>query len=90
MRKTKKIASALLAGIVSLTTFNSALMLNANAITVNNTQSNIVEYLDRGISAVNTGSGMLVNWRFLASDPDDAVFKLYRGSDLIDTSTQTV
>ncbi|MBR4201624.1 MAG: rhamnogalacturonan lyase [Oscillospiraceae bacterium] len=48
----------------------------------------MVEYLNRGISAVNTGSGMLVNWRFLASDPDDAVFKLYRDNNLIYTSTE--
>ena len=27
-----------------------------------------MEYLDRGISAINTGSGMLVSWRFLAND----------------------
>ncbi len=45
-----------------------------------------VEYLDRGISAVNTGSGMLVSWRFLASDADHAVFKLYRDGNLIYTS----
>ncbi|MBR3269504.1 MAG: hypothetical protein IKI58_12375 [Oscillospiraceae bacterium] len=47
-----------------------------------------VEYLDRGICAVNTGSGMLVSWRFLATDPDNAVFKLYRNNTLIYTSTE--
>lgn len=47
---------------------------------------NVVEYLDRGISAINTGSGMLVNWRFLANDDDNAVFKLYRDGTLIYTS----
>ncbi len=45
-----------------------------------------VEYLDRGISAINTGSGMLVSWRFLANDSDSAVFQLYRNSTLIYTS----
>ena len=45
-----------------------------------------VEYLDRGISAVNTGAGMLVSWRFLGSDSDGAVFQLYRGNTLIYTS----
>lgn len=85
----KKIVTALLAGTVSAMTFNgmSAFVPYANAVKVNNTQSNVVEYLNRGISAINTGEGMLVNWRFLASDPDDAVFKLYRGNDLIYTST---
>ncbi len=45
-----------------------------------------VEYLDRGISAVNTGSGMLVSWRWLSSDSDAAVFRLYRDGTLIYTS----
>ncbi len=46
-----------------------------------------VEYLDRGISAVNTGSGMLVSWRFLANDADDATFVLYRDGAEIYRST---
>ncbi|MCI6560432.1 MAG: RICIN domain-containing protein [Ruminococcus sp.] len=50
------------------------------------TGKNIAEYLDRGISAVSTGSGMLVSWRFLANDSDNAVFKLYRDNTLIYTS----
>ncbi|MBR6580117.1 MAG: hypothetical protein IKK66_02355 [Ruminococcus sp.] len=50
------------------------------------TGKNIVENLNRGISAINTGNGMLVSWRFLANDADDAEFKLYRGDELIYTS----
>ncbi len=50
------------------------------------TAGNVVEYLDRGITAVNTGSGMLVTWRFLASDDINAVFKLYRDDTLVYTS----
>ena len=46
----------------------------------------VLEYLDRGISAVNTGSGMLVSWRYLANDDDNAVYKLYRDGNLIYTS----
>lgn len=45
-----------------------------------------VESLDRGITAVNTGSGMLVSWRYLANDSDSAVFKLYRNDTLVYTS----
>lgn len=47
---------------------------------------NIVEKLDRGISAINTGTGMLVSWRYLANDSDAAVFKLYRNGSLVYTS----
>ena len=47
---------------------------------------NVAESLDRGISAINTGSGMLVSWRFLADDSDRAEFQLYRDDTLIYTS----
>ena len=88
MHRKKKILSALLSGVLSVTALNGLSVIPyANAVKVNNTQSNVVEYLNRGISAVNTGSGMLVNWRFLATDPDNAVFKLYRDNTLIYTST---
>ena len=50
------------------------------------TGKNIVEYLNRGISAINTGNGMLVSWRFLANDSDNAEYKLYRNDELIYTS----
>ena len=46
----------------------------------------MLEYLDRGIAAVNTGKGMLVSWRYLANDDDNAVYKLYRDNTLIYTS----
>ena len=45
-----------------------------------------VEKLDRGISAINTGSGMMVSWRYLADDSEDTIFKLYRNDTLIYTS----
>ncbi len=50
------------------------------------TGKNIVEYLNRGISAINTGNGMFVSWRFLANDSDNAEYKLYRNDELIYTS----
>ncbi len=53
---------------------------------VGGTGKNVVEYLDRGISAINTGNGMLVSWRFLANDSDTAEFRLYRDNNLIYTS----
>lgn len=45
-----------------------------------------VEKLNRGISAINTGNGMLVSWRYLANDPADTIYKLYRDNNLIYTS----
>ena len=67
---------------VSSMTATSASFLTATAESGVNT----VEYLNRGISAVNTGSGMMVSWRFLANDADSTVFKLYRNNELIYTS----
>ncbi len=71
----------------------AALTLNSVAFAANTQQTNVyaattpyVEYLDRGVTAVNTGSGMLVSWRFLGSDSDATVFNLYRDNTLIYTS----
>lgn len=84
-RKLAALASALAvtaAGLPSVTASDT--VIEASAASAMST--NVLEYLDRGISAVNTGSGMLVNWRFLTNDADDAVFKLYRDGTLIYTS----
>ena len=68
-------------------TFNSvALAMPATYENVYAATTPYVEYLDRGISAVKTGTGMLVSWRFLGSDTDATVFKLYRDNTLIYTS----
>ena len=65
-----------------------ASQLTASAI-VNKQSDNVLEYLDRGICAINTGSGMLVSWRWLGNDSDSATFKLYRDGNLIYTSEGT-
>ncbi|MGP4112214.1 rhamnogalacturonan lyase [Streptomyces sp. 4N509B] len=38
-----------------------------------------LESLDRGLVSVHNGSGNLVSWRYLASDPDNVAFHVYRG-----------
>ncbi|HOC33242.1 MAG TPA: rhamnogalacturonan lyase, partial [Ruminococcus flavefaciens] len=48
--------------------------------------SAIMEYLDRGIYAIQSGNGMFVSWRFNANDADDAEFQLFRDDKLIYTS----
>ncbi len=84
--KKKRVRAAALSGLMCLSLYTG---LNfAPVMTVQAAASPVVEYLDRGINAVGTGSGMLVSWRFLASDPDNAVFKLYRDNTLIYTSTE--
>ncbi|MGW6561855.1 rhamnogalacturonan lyase [Streptomyces hydrogenans] len=39
-----------------------------------------VERLDRGLTSTPTGSGNLVSWRWLATDPDNVAFNVYRGA----------
>ncbi len=41
---------------------------------------------DRGLTAINTGSGMLVNWKYMNADTENAVYKLYRDDTLVYTS----
>lgn len=81
----KRIASAVSAFLIASA---SVVMPESvkNTVEVNAASNVMLEYLNRGISAVNTGNGMLVSWRYLANDDDNAVYKLYRDGSLIYTS----
>nr|WP_329055839.1 rhamnogalacturonan lyase [Streptomyces violaceus] len=48
-----------------------------------------VERLDRGLTSVHTGSGNLVSWRWLATDPDNVAFNVYRGGTRLNPSPLT-
>ena len=80
----RKIGAWISAAVLCLTSVGAA--VPAVSQTVSAAGTNQGEYLNRGISAINTGSGMLVSWRFLANDSDSAVFQLYRNNTLIYTS----
>ena len=83
MKKCKRFV----AGVMSMVLAVAVLIVTPVEIEAKyGTKEAVAEYLDRGISAIKTGSGMLVSWRFLASDDDKAVFKLYRNDTLIYTS----
>ncbi len=86
----KKLSAALLAGAMSLSLCSGMIpqtdQITLETLTASAASVPCVEHLDRGMTAVNTGSGMLVSWRFLADDPDNAVFMLYRDDTLIYTS----
>ena len=80
----KKFGAVLLAGMMGLSVCSGMAPQNTqNAAAASGVY---LEKLDRGISAVSTGSGMLVSWRFLANDPDAAIFKLYRDDTLVYTA----
>ncbi len=42
-----------------------------------------VEHLSRGLTAANTGTGMMLTWRLLATDADNTNFKLYKNGKLL-------
>ncbi len=48
-----------------------------------------MEDLDRGLISVRSGSGNLVSWRLLGTDPDGVTFNLYRGSTRIASGLAT-
>ncbi|KUH37957.1 hypothetical protein ATE80_15380 [Streptomyces kanasensis] len=45
-----------------------------------------VERLDRGLTSTHTGSGNLVSWRWLATDPDNVTFNVYRGTTRLNST----
>ncbi len=83
--KKRRITAAISALLVGTAIF-SVPEKSFSAIQANAASGNVLEYLDRGISAIGTGSGMLVSWRYLANDDDNAVYRLYRNNELIYTS----
>ncbi|GAA2343369.1 rhamnogalacturonan lyase [Streptomyces cuspidosporus] len=52
-------------------------------------QATQLERLDRGLVSVHTGNDNLVSWRWLATDPDDVTFNLYRGGVKVNSSPLT-
>ncbi|KOG31593.1 integrin, partial [Streptomyces resistomycificus] len=48
-----------------------------------------VERLDRGLTSVHTSGGNLVSWRWLATDPNDVAFNVYRGGAKLNSSPVT-
>ncbi|MBQ8687031.1 MAG: RICIN domain-containing protein [Ruminococcus sp.] len=42
-----------------------------------------MEYLNRGVCAVVSGTGMLVSWRSLATDHENTTFKLYKNGEFV-------
>ncbi|MGW4940797.1 rhamnogalacturonan lyase family protein [Actinoplanes sp. NPDC004185] len=48
-----------------------------------------MERLDRGLISVRSGSGNLVSWRWLAADPADVGFNVYRGTTKVNATPIT-
>lgn len=48
-----------------------------------------VERLDRGLTSTHTSAGNLVSWRWLATDPNDVAFNVYRGTARLNSTPVT-
>ncbi|MGW0911286.1 rhamnogalacturonan lyase [Streptomyces sp. NPDC002784] len=72
-------AALLAAGLTSLTVADRAEAATARQ----------VEALDRGVVSVHTGSGNLVSWRWLGTDPDSVSFNLYRAGTKVNATPIT-
>ncbi len=83
MKKSAKITAFLMSLCLTVPTIS---MFAKSSDKIHAATTSYAERLDRGINAINTGSGMMVSWRFLANDSDAAIFKLYRNNTLIYTS----
>ncbi|MCI5911228.1 MAG: RICIN domain-containing protein [Oscillospiraceae bacterium] len=86
MKLVRRITSAVMSFMVAVTAAIPNIQTASAADYSMNSGNTVVENLNRGISAINTGNGMLVSWRNLANDSNDAVYKLYRDNTLIYTS----
>ncbi|MBQ9981330.1 MAG: RICIN domain-containing protein [Oscillospiraceae bacterium] len=87
MKKNLKKVMTFVSALALVSSTVSGMSVTNNDILVKAaTGSSVVENLDRGITAVNTGKGMLVSWRYLANDSDTAEYNLYRDDKLVYTS----
>jgi rhamnogalacturonan endolyase len=67
----------LTAGSTLASTASSAAVVAPATVTVGGHQ---LESIDRGLISVRSGTGNLVSWRLLATDPTGVSFNVYRGS----------
>ncbi|MGX1134405.1 rhamnogalacturonan endolyase [Streptomyces glaucescens] len=83
-------AALLGAGINALAPATSpALELTRAAGTPMAATARQAEALDRGVVSVHTGSGNLVGWRWLGTDPDNVSFNVYRAGTKVNATPIT-
>jgi rhamnogalacturonan endolyase len=83
MRKKAALIAAVMCfttGVCSVSDFSTEPVMTVSAVSSSVT--------DRGLTAINTGSGMLVSWKYMTADTEDAVYNLYRDDTLIYTSNK--
>ncbi|MGW2652260.1 rhamnogalacturonan lyase [Streptomyces sp. NPDC001478] len=81
--RTRTLLGALTAGVLATT----ALVVTGQ--TSQAATARQAERLDRGLVSVHTDTGNLISWRWLATDPDDVSFNVYRAGTKVNASPVT-
>ncbi|MFJ9737050.1 rhamnogalacturonan lyase [Streptomyces sp. NPDC101166] len=76
-------------GVIAAAGALAAATLTALPQTAQAATARQVERLDRGLTSTHTGGGNLVSWRWLATDPNDVAFNVYRGGAKLNSSPVT-
>ncbi|MFD3662562.1 rhamnogalacturonan lyase [Streptomyces sp. NPDC058659] len=79
----RRLAAALVAGVVTCAA------LTATTGTASAATARQAERLDRGVVSVHTGTGNLVSWRWLGTDPDSVAFNVYRAGTKVNATPVT-
>ncbi|WP_443055155.1 rhamnogalacturonan lyase [Streptomyces sp. NBC_00704] len=75
----------LISGIAAATALAAAALTGLSP-TADAATARQVERLDRGLTSTHSSSGNLVSWRWLATDPGDVAFNVYRGGVRLNSS----
>ncbi|MET9377127.1 rhamnogalacturonan lyase [Streptomyces sp. NPDC002992] len=79
----RALLAALCAGVVAVAG------LTATAGSASAATARQAERLDRGVVSVHTGTGNLVSWRWLGTDPDGVAFNVYRAGTKVNATPLT-
>ncbi|MFD5252405.1 rhamnogalacturonan lyase [Streptomyces bobili] len=78
--------TAVLAATVAVTALVGAGLTTLATDSAEAATARQVEKLDRGVVSVHTGSGNLVSWRWLGTDPNDVSFNVYRAGTKVNST----
>lgn len=81
-KRLKKSAIVVSAALIA-TSFASTVQLPSVSANVNGETPYQMEYLKRGVVAVNTDNGIFVSWRLLGTDSEEVTFNVYRNGEKI-------
>ncbi|MBC9728343.1 rhamnogalacturonan lyase [Streptomyces sp. TRM68367] len=79
----------ILTSLLATATLTGAGLTTLGTDTADAATARQVEGLDRGVVSVHTGSGNLISWRWLGTDPDNVSFNVYRAGTKVNSGPIT-